>query len=150
MKDFAAGELLIKMWADDCKIDRLNIEGEIIRFAKIHSKYLSLYMENRRRLDRSSNELNKLRGQKRRYFRGKLNGTEELELLGWEPWKESYKTKEEIDDLIEQDDSVIFLINKKDEFDNLHETLIWILKALAQKSFDVKNIVGIRTLESGR
>ena len=63
---------IMKMWAEDVKIDDLNLDEETVKSAKLHSKYLELFSLAKLQLKKNEMELDKTRKDKWLYYNGKM------------------------------------------------------------------------------
>lgn len=103
-------EDLMSQWDKDAKIDLIEAKNELIRIPLIHSKYnkyLSLHNLSARKCAIEYNRVKKIKWQ---YYTGKLD-QEELDKLGWEPFR--FTLKSDITIYIDGDDDLNKLKRKE-------------------------------------
>ena len=69
----------------DSRIDDTELDTESLRLPALHSKYLNFYHDAKLRLEKATNEYNRLYRLKWEYYTGKLD-EETLKAKGWEPF----------------------------------------------------------------
>lgn len=140
-------EEISQEWMNDAKIDITELDIESIRIPQLHSKYLKIYFEERRKLKAIEFQSKELFLNKYEYYNGRLSN-EELEKLNWEPFMKRLM-KNEIDIYIESDKDIIHnnmrIINQKEKLDMLEE----ILKNLNQRNFQIKNAIDWKKFTQG-
>ena len=83
------------MWAEDCKIDELDLGSESIGTPNLHAKYVTHLANFKLQLRKAQSDLARLERVKSEYFRGELS-KEELDHLGWEPWRKNSVLKSDM------------------------------------------------------
>ena len=128
------------MWADDCKLDELNLGKESTRTPELHSKYLTHMSNVRLQLRKSEASLLKLRRVKVQYFRGELS-KQELDALNWEQWLGPKPLKQDMNEMLDADDDVIEQTNKVEYIRAVADFLERVLRSLNSRTWDIKNSI---------
>ena len=131
---------LMESWKRDSQIDSTELGAESIRLSSLHSKYIEVYKSQKMRCQKLEFDLNKLTKLKWRYYDGKLNGTDELTQLGWEPLREKY-LRADISTMISGDDDVLEIKNKLNYAELFVDCCEKIIKEIHQRSFNLKNAI---------
>ena len=76
-------EDLEKLWSNDCKVDKSELDNEALRIPELHSKYYKLYIREKISLRSYEEDSKKLYKDKWEYYNGKLS-QEELKEKGLE------------------------------------------------------------------
>lgn len=140
-------EEISQEWIKDAKIDTTELDIESIKIPQLHSKYLKIYFEERRRLKGLEFQSKEMYLNKYEYYNGRLSD-EELKNLNWEPFMKRLM-KNEVDLYLESDKDVIAnnmrIVNQKEKLDMLEE----ILKNLNQRNFQIKNAIDWKKFTQG-
>ena len=136
------------MWAEDCKIDELDLGSESIGTPNLHAKYVTHLANFKLQLRKAQSDLARLERVKSEYFRGELS-KEELDQLGWEPWRKNSVLKSDMravldgdGDIIKQQDKIWYLETTVDFLDR-------VLRSLNSRTWDIKNAVELNKTQSG-
>jgi hypothetical protein len=140
-------EEISQEWIKDAKIDTTELDIESIKIPQLHSKYLKIYFEERRRLKALEFQSKEMYLNKYEYYNGRLSD-EELQNLNWEPFMKRLM-KNEVDLYLESDKDIIGnnmrIVNQKEKLDMLEE----ILKNLNQRNFQIKNAIDWKKFTQG-
>lgn len=140
-------EEISQEWIKDAKIDTTELDIESIKIPQLHSKYLKIYFEERRRLKGLEFQSKEMYLNKYEYYNGRLSD-EELKNLNWEPFMKRLM-KNEVDLYLESDKDIIGnnmrIVNQKEKLDMLEE----ILKNLNQRNFQIKNAIDWKKFTQG-
>ena len=140
-------EEISQEWIKDAKIDTTELDIESIKIPQLHSKYLKIYFEERRRLKALEFQSKEMYLNKYEYYNGRLSD-EELKNLNWEPFMKRLM-KNEVDLYLESDKDIIGnnmrIVNQKEKLDMLEE----ILKNLNQRNFQIKNAIDWKKFTQG-
>lgn len=140
-------EEISQEWIKDSKIDTTELDVESIKIPQLHSKYLKVYFEERRKLKGLEFQSKELFLNKYEYYHGRLSD-EELQQLNWEPFMKRLM-KNEVDLYLESDKDIIQtnmrIVNQKEKLDMLEE----ILKNLNQRNFQIKNAIDWKKFTQG-
>ena len=139
---------LMESWKRDSQIDSTELGSESIRLSSLHSKYIEVYKSQKMRCQKLEFDLKKLTKLKWRYYDGKLNGTDELTQLGWEPLREKY-LRADISTMISGDDDVLEIKNKLNYAELFVDCCEKIIKEIHQRSFNLKNAIEFMKFTQG-
>ena len=138
---------LMEEWRKDSPVDSTELGIASLKIPELHSKYLKVYFEERRKLKGLEFQSKELFLNKYEYYNGRLS-EEELNALGWEPFLKRLK-KNEIDMYIESDKNIIEknmrIVMQKEKLDFLEE----VIKNLNQRNFQIKNAIEWRKFTQG-
>ncbi len=93
------------MWAEDCKIDELDLGSESTNTPNLHAKYVTHLSNFKLQLRKAQADLARLERVKSEYFRGELS-KEELDQLGWEPWYKNSVLKSDMRAVLDGDGDI--------------------------------------------
>lgn len=139
---------LMESWKKDAQIDNTELGMESIRLSTLHAKYIDVYKHQKMREQKLKFDLSKLTKLKWRYYDGKLNGTEELDQLGWEPMREKY-LRADIGTMIDGDSDVLEIKNKLAYTELFVDCCEKIIKEIHQRSFNLKNAIEFMKFTQG-
>jgi len=128
-------ESIMEQWERDSDVDSTEPGKEILRIPLLHNKYnkyLSLHNLSARR---ASLELDKMKKLKWQYYTGKLD-QEELDKLGWEPFR--FTLKSDISIYIDGDDDLNKLKRKKAYHDEAAKFCENVMKELQSRTYQLK------------
>ena len=135
-------------WAEDCKLDELDLGGESTRTPVLHSKYVTLLSNNKLQLRKSIADLKRLERVKSDYYRGELS-KEELDNLGWEPWRKNAVLRTDMRDQLDSDADVIRQQDKVYYLETTVDFLDRVLRSLNGRGWDIKTAVEWAKMQSG-
>lgn len=138
---------LIEEWRKDASIDFTELGIASLKIPELHSKYLKIFFEERRKLKGLEFQSKELFLKKYEYYNGRLS-EEELESLGWEPFLKRLM-KNEIDMYIDADKDIVEknmrIVMQKEKLDFLEE----VIKNINQRNFQIKNAIEWRKYTQG-
>jgi len=139
---------LQSQWAEDCKLDELDLGSESTRTPVLHSKYVTLLSNSKLQLRKAVADLKRLENIKSDYYRGELS-KEELDQLGWEPWRKNAVLRSDMRDQLDSDPDVIKQQDKVYYLETTVDFLDRVLRSLNSRGWDIKNAVEWNKLQSG-
>ena len=139
---------LQSQWAEDCKLDELDLGSESTRTPVLHSKYVTLLSNSKLQLRKAVADLKRLENIKSDYYRGEL-AKEELDQLGWEPWRKNAVLRSDMRDQLDSDPDVIKQQDKVYYLETTVDFLDRVLRSLNSRGWDIKNAVEWNKLQSG-
>ena len=139
---------LQQSWAEDCKIDELNLGKESARTPNLHAKYLNYLTSSRLNLRKAESEYFNLRRLKYKYYRGELTQVE-LDDNGWLQWQGNKPLKNEMDEFLQCDKDLIELQDKIEYFKTVLYQLEQIIRSLNSRTWDIKNCIEWNKFTSG-
>lgn len=131
---------LQEMWADDCKINELNLGQESVKTPNLHAKYLNLLTSTKLNLRKAESDYLNCRRKKYKYYRGEMS-REELEDEGWDQWQGNKPLKNEMDEFLQVDLDLIKFLDKVEYFKTVLYQLEQILRSLNSRTWDIKNAI---------
>lgn len=139
---------LQSQWAEDCKLDELDLGSESTRTPVLHSKYVTLLSNSKLQLRKAVADLKRLENVKSDYYRGELS-KEELDQLGWEPWRKNAVLRSDMRDQLDSDPDIIKQQDKVYYLETTVDFLDRVLRSLNSRGWDIKNAVEWNKLQSG-
>jgi hypothetical protein len=139
---------LQQSWAEDCKIDELNLGKESARTPNLHAKYLNFLTSTRLNLRKAESEYFNLRRLKYKYYRGELT-QDELTDTGWLQWQGNKPLKNEMDEFLQCDKDLIELQDKIEYFKTVLYQLEQVIRSLNSRTWDIKNCIEWNKFTSG-
>ena len=112
-------------WDKDSEIDDNYLGEHATKSPKLHAKYVRILVQVKLKHTKLSADLNQLRKNKFRYYRGEL-GREELQQLGWDQWQGVKPLKNEMDEFL-QGDTELNTLKVRLEY---LETMIYLLESI--------------------
>jgi hypothetical protein len=138
---------IIEEWKNDSILDHTKLGAESLNIPVLHSKYMKIYYEERRRLKAFEFQNKDMYLAKHEYYTGKMS-EEELKERGWEPF-EKILLKTEAEMYMQSDKDIIQtnikIVNQKEKMSLLEE----IVKNLNQRNFQIKNAIDYMKLTGG-
>lgn len=138
---------IMEEWRRDSQIDSTELDVESLRIPELHSKYMKIYFEERRKLKAYEFQSKDLYLKKYEYYNGKLS-QEELDELGWQPFVKRLM-KGEIDMYLDSDKDVITnnmkMANQKEKIEFCEDAI----KNINQRNFQIRNAIEWRKFTQG-
>ena len=138
---------MMEEWRKDSSIDTTELGNESLRIPELHSKYLKIYFEERKKLKGFEFQSKDLFLKKYEYYHGKLS-QEELDELNWEPFMKRLM-KNEVDLYLQSDKDIITtnikVVNQQEKLNFLEE----VLKNINQRNFQIKNAIEWKRFTNG-
>jgi hypothetical protein len=139
---------LQESWAEDCKIDELNLGRESARTPNLHAKYLNYLTSSKLNLRKAESDYYNTRRLKYRYYRGELTSAELAE-YEWDQWQGNKPLKNEMDEFLSCDKDLITLEDKVEYFKTVLYQLEQIIRSLNSRTWDIKNCIEWNKFTSG-
>ena len=138
---------IMEEWRIDAPVDSTELGGASLKIPELHSKYLKIYFDERRKLKACEFQSKELSLKKYEYYNGKMS-QEELDELNWEPFMKRLM-KNEIDMYLDSDKDIIHnnvrIVNQKEKLAFLEE----VIKNLNQRNFQIKNAIEWKKFTNG-
>ena len=138
---------MMEEWRIDATVDSTELGIASLKIPELHSKFLKIYFDERRKLKALEFQSKDLSLKKYEYYNGKLS-QEELDELNWEPFVKRLM-KNEVDMYLDSDKDIIQnnirIINQKEKLAFLEE----VLKNINQRNFQIKNAIDWRKFTQG-
>lgn len=128
------------MWAEDCKVDELNLGQESTKIPELHAKYLNMLSTFKLQLRKNESNLLSLRRIKWKYYRGELT-QQELNEFGWDQYLGNAPLNNQMNEFLDTDPDVIKVTDKVEYIRTCLNQLDFIMRSLNSRSFDIKNAI---------
>ena len=138
---------IMDAWREDSTLDSTELGLESLKIPELHSKYLKIYFDERRKLKALEFQSKELSLKKYEYYNGKMS-QEELDELNWEPFMKRLM-KNEVDMYLDSDKEIIQSnvrqTNQKEKIFFLEE----VIKNINQRNFQIKNAIEWKKFTQG-
>jgi hypothetical protein len=135
------------LWAEDSKIDRLDLGEESLKISSLHQKYSQIYTNEKIRLREYEAALKVLKLEKYEFYtQGPTNETQEK---GWELPAIGKIIRSDVQQYIEADKEIIELTLKIGIQNEKVSLLDSIIKNLFNRGFQIKNAIDWMKYASG-
>ena len=128
-------EDIMTQWEKDSQIDRIEPNKEIIRIPILHNKYNKYLTLHNLAVKRSILEYDRVKKLKWLYYSGKMD-QEELDKLGWEPFR--FTLKSDISVYIDGDADLSKLKSKKAYHEEAANFCLNVMKELNNRTWQLK------------
>ena len=139
---------IIEQWEIDAKIDPTKVTEASLSTPILHSKYLHLLADWKRKQSQVKNNLYKIKQLKIRYYRGELS-KEELDMYQWKQWQFNKPLKNELESLLQADNDVVKVQAQLEQVDTIVYVLDSIMTQIKQRDFEISNFIKIKMFERG-
>jgi hypothetical protein len=138
---------IMDAWREDSTVDSTELGLESLKIPELHSKYLKIYFDERRKLKALEFQSKELELKKYEYYNGKMS-QEELDELNWEPFMKRLM-KNEVDMYLDSDKEIIQSnvrqTNQKEKIFFLEE----VIKNINQRNFQISNAINWKKFTQG-
>lgn len=138
---------IVKLWKEDAKINKNELDDEASKIAYLHGKYWKIYLDEKKVLKARKEKHKQLRKLKLEYFQGKLS-KEELDENGWEQFP-NIVLRQDLEIYMDADKdiikSILMIANQEDKVDFLKD----ILKSLHNRGFHLKTAMDFLKYAAG-
>lgn len=131
---------LKESWKIDTKINELDLSRESLKSPQLHSKYINLLVDSKRRVSRKRHDLARMQHFKTRYWNGQLSKAELIE-YDIPQYQLNSPLKSQLESMFDADEDCIKI---KEEIEELELSVFFlenVMKSLYSRSFDIKNSV---------
>lgn len=136
-----------KMWANDCKIDELNLGGEAAKIPQLHSKYYRLYISSSLKVKKLRADLTMLEKAKFEYYNGSMS-EEELKDRGWKP-NPLKIIRTDINRYIDSDKDIVSLSLNIDYHLSIANYIEDILRQINARNYMISNAINWAKFQQG-
>ena len=137
-------ENLQLMWDEDSKINDLELDVAALKIPQLHSKYMKFFSDYRFRKKEAEIKLKILRKEKFEYYSGKAD----QKIYAEKPF-DLKVLKTDINLYIDSDEDIVKQQMKIDSFEIILDYLESVLKMIANRSFQLKNVIEWRKFIDG-
>lgn len=141
-------DALTTMWAEDSRIDELNLSAEIARIGQLHSKYLKILSHHNMMVKKLTFEYNTLRRVKWEYYSGDLNNPEDLAEIGLPPMSKKI-LRQDMSLYIEADTDLTKLLARKAINQEVVDVCAAIIKEISNRTYQIGSIVKWKQFQDG-
>jgi len=140
-------EELNEMWAEDSKINEIDLGNEALKIPKLHNKYYTIYVKEILRVKKYRADLKELELAKHEYYTGTM-AEEDLKARGWRPYALKIM-KSEVSRYIDSDKDIISLSLKIDYHYQIASYLEDVIKQIHSRNFIIKSAIDFAKFQSG-
>jgi hypothetical protein len=127
------------LWAEDSKIDRMDLGEESLKISSLHQKYMEIYTNEKIILRKFDSDLKVLKLEKYEFYtQGPTNETQEK---GWELPSIGKIIRADVQQYIDADNDVVQLTLKIGIQHEKVSLLESIIKNLSNRGFQIKNAI---------
>lgn len=131
---------ILDMWEVDSQMPETKLTESALETAKLHSKYLKILIDFKRRKIQLEEGYDLLRRIKFRYFRGELSRAELAE-LGWDQWQGTKPLKNEMEELVRGDKELRVTVSKIEMMNTAIDAVESIMKHLKERGYAIGNAI---------
>ena len=132
-------ETIYAFWAEDSKIDRMDLGEESLKISSLHQKYMEIYTNEKIILRKFDIDLKVLKLEKHEFYtQGPTNETQEK---GWELPAIGKVIRSDVQQYVEADKDIIQLTLKIGIEHEKVSLLESIIKNLSNRGFQIKNAI---------
>lgn len=141
-------EDLVKMWAEDSKMDETEPGRELLKIPNLHAKYLRILTAHNLHLKVLVSQYNQKKKLKWEYYSGDLNNLEDLEKHNLEPMTKKI-LRTDIPMYIDADEDLNNILLKRVYHQEIVDFCERVLKELHSRTFQLKTFVEWERFTSG-
>ena len=138
-------EKIQAMWEKDSHIDPDNLHDESLRIPQLHSKYYTLYNTITLLREKAREQYSKVRLERYNYYTGKATA----EVYAEEPFPYKVREKDAIQRHLEADDKMNKIDMKIKYYDVMLKFLEEIIRAVSNRTYQIKNAIEWQQFQSG-
>jgi Recombination, repair and ssDNA binding protein UvsY len=139
---------LVDMWQKDSVVDSTEPGVDMLRIPQLHSKYCTQITAHTIALKMKRFDLAKKKKLKIDYYSGRLNGTQQLKDLGWEPFPFVLKT--DINSYLESDDDLIDIQKKMINNEEAITFCTAVCKEINNRTWQIKEFMAWQRFQVGQ
>lgn len=140
-------EDIMKLWEEDCEIDRTELGEEALKIPKLHSKYYRIFMQEKVLLERYKSDLKVLKLRKHEFYT-QGPSKEDLE-EGWKLPAIGKIIRQDVQQYIDADKHVIELTLKIGLQNEKVAFLEDIIKSITNRNFIIRSAIDWSKFKSG-
>lgn len=127
-------------WQKDSRINETNLGSEAARVPTLHAKYITYLSKVKLQLRKAESDYLNTRRKKYKYFRGEMS-VQELDEEGWDQYQGNKPLKNEMDEFLACDETLIELQDKVEYFKTVLYTLEQIIRSINSRTWDIKSSI---------
>jgi len=137
-------DLQIEIEVDSC-INKLDLEGEILRTPKIFQKYLKYHYDYKVNIARGESLLNAMIIRRIKYYKGQGTADEYRD----EPFNENISNQKVLESYLDGDAKLCDYREKIVDLESTRDTIHQMIENLKYRNNSIQTILSIRQFESG-
>ena len=134
-----------EMWEKDSRIDPDNLHDESLKIPQLHSKYYTLYNTITLMREKARTTQNEVSLERYRYYTGKAPA----EAYAEEPFPYKIREKEALQKYMEADERLTKANLKVKYYDTTLKFLEEIIRAVSNRTYQIKNAIEWQKFQSG-
>ena len=138
-------EQIQEMWEKDSKIDPDNLHDESLKIPQLHSKYYTVYNTITLLREKARESYAKVRLDRYNYYTGKAT----VEVYAEEPFPYKVREKDAIQRHLDADDKMNKIDMKIKYYDVMLKFLEEIIRAVSNRTYQIKNAIEWQKFQSG-
>ena len=138
-------EKIQEMWERDSKIDPDNLHDESLKIPQLHSKYYTVYNTITLLREKARESYAKVRLERYNYYTGKATA----EVYAEEPFPYKVREKDAIQRHLDADDKMNKIDMKIKYYDVMLKFLEEVIRAVSNRTFQIKNAIEWQKFQSG-
>ena len=143
-------DAILEEWIVDAPLDKLDLEKSARESSSLHAKYMRYFIYAHRAYNKALKRYKKIIDLRTQYIEGKLNNKDDLTALQWEPYLFESPTFKEYDRVIGRFPDVIEMTKTLGEAKLTLDTVVSILKEIANRNYLVRAAIDMRKFELGK
>lgn len=140
-------EKILEAWADDCQIDKHDLDSEALQTPQLVHKYLHHYYQIANDLSSAGREFDYMVAIKSQYYMGILP-QEELNRFGWKPYQLKIP-KTDLPTYLAGDIDLLHIRKRMDELNHTSKVIENILRDINGRTWQIKNAIEWKKFTSG-
>jgi hypothetical protein len=140
-------EKIFELWAEDSKINRLDLVNESLSQPELHYKYYKIYINEKLTTRGYESDLKKLRFDKHEFYTS--GPTEITNEKGWKLPASGRILKADVNNYLDVDPDIVFLTLKIGIQHEKIEFLKSIIDSISKRTFQIKNAIEMIKFENG-
>ena len=138
-------EKIQEMWEKDSQIDPDNLHDESLKIPQLHSKYYTVYNTITLLREKARESYAKVRLERYNYYTGKATA----EVYAEEPFPYKVREKDAIQRHLDADDKMNKIDMKIKYYDVMLKFLEEVIRAVSNRTFQIKNAIEWQKFQSG-
>jgi len=138
-------EKIQEMWERDSQIDPDNLHDESLKIPQLHSKYYTVYNTITLLREKARESYAKVRLERYNYYTGKATA----EVYAEEPFPYKVREKDAIQRHLDADDKMNKIDMKIKYYDVMLKFLEEVIRAVSNRTFQIKNAIEWQKFQSG-
>ena len=139
---------VVAEWKEDSNIDETRLLTELTKTPMLHAKYLEALLSVKRKLINSTSTYNKLKYDRKKYFRGEMS-REELVARGWDQYQGLKMSQTEFNSMSDIDPILNDEWIKLEYWKGLVQGIEFIMKEINNRHWMIRTMIDYNKMISG-